>query len=225
MTCNARRGTPFNGLEVILDVPPIDLYIKAESTKAAFRNLGTNDEVKAGKGHIKTQMDILDDLGLLNKVKDNIGKEHVWEKRYQTSITKTGGDISNRLRCYTDGSRTNNGTGAGFCLMEGNKVTKTRSYPLSKSATVFQAEIYAIRMAVPFIRHIFPEGSDINIICDSQAAIQALEEVDTKSLGVKHCKNALNSLGRTRNITINWIKAHVNHKGNKLADLPILPVY
>ena len=73
-------------------------------------------------------------------------------------------------------------------------------------------------MAVPFIRDLLPTGSDINIMCDSQAAILALEEVDTKSLGVKHCKNELSSLGRTHNITINWIKAHVNHKGNELAD-------
>ena len=59
MTCNARRGTPLNGLEIVLDVPPIDLFMKAEATKSAYRLIGTNDEAKAEKGHIKATKNTL----------------------------------------------------------------------------------------------------------------------------------------------------------------------
>ena len=49
MTCNLPRGTPLKGLKVILDVPPIDLFIKVEAAKATFKQTGTNDASKAKK--------------------------------------------------------------------------------------------------------------------------------------------------------------------------------
>ena len=48
-------------------------------------------------------------------------------------------------------------------------------------ATVFQAEIHAIRRAIPFIKEVITPGEAIRIMCDSQAAIKALETTDTTS--------------------------------------------
>ena len=87
MTCNARRGTPTSGLEIILDVPPIDLFIKAEAAKSAFRLIGTNDEIASNNGHINAGKSKLHDLGVLNLQIDKIGKQHVWEQKYTTIIT------------------------------------------------------------------------------------------------------------------------------------------
>ena len=219
MTCNSRRGTPLKGLEVILDVPPIDLFIKAESTKTNFRLIGTNEETVSRKGHINREAETLATLGLLNSQPDKMGKERIWQQNYKTCITKSGHDIQYGLRCYTDGSKTARGTGAGFCIMEGNKILKTRAFGLTKTATVFQAELHAIRMAVPFIESTFETGSEIAIMCDSQAAIKAIQEIDTTSMMVKLTKAALNRLGEHYTVCVNWIKAHVDHKGNEMADI------
>ena len=81
MTCNSRRGTPLAGLEVILDVPPIDLFIKAEAAKAQYRLIGTNDEPLANKGHIERGTKSLRELDLLNKSSDYMGKQNSWEKK------------------------------------------------------------------------------------------------------------------------------------------------
>ena len=55
-------------------------------------------------------------------------------------------------------------------------------------------------------------------MCDSQAAIIALKEVNTLSNMEKRTNDALNRLGENYKICIKWIKAHVNHKGNEIAD-------
>ena len=44
MPCNMRKGTPTSALQVIMDVPPIDLFLKSEATKAGYRLIGRNDE-------------------------------------------------------------------------------------------------------------------------------------------------------------------------------------
>lgn len=42
--CNLRRGTPLKGFEVILNIPPLNLFIKAEASKSQYRLIGTNSE-------------------------------------------------------------------------------------------------------------------------------------------------------------------------------------
>ena len=53
---------------------------------------------------------------------------------------------------------------------------------------------------------------------DSQAAIKALQNVETKSHLVMQTKEALNSVGKDFAITIQWIKADVENYGNEIAD-------
>lgn len=73
-------------------------------------------------------------------------------------------------------------------------------------------------MVTGIIPNVSTPGSVINIMCDSQAAIKALESVETTNKLVKETKLALNALSETHHVTINWIKAHVNNKGNEIAD-------
>ena len=50
---------------------------------------------------------------------------------------------------------------------------------------------------------------------DSEAAIKALENPDTSNKLVELTKNALNGLGAE----YQWIKAHVDNKGNEMVDI------
>ena len=102
--------------------------------------------------------------------------------------------------------------------MHESKVTKTRAFGITNSATVFQAELHAIRMATSLIKENIPEKSKVVIMCDSQAAILALENIDTRSKLVNITKDSLNTLCTTHDIRIQWIKAHVNNLGNEIAD-------
>lgn len=181
MTCNLLRGTPLKGIEVIFDIPPIDQFIKAEAAKAQYRIIGTNKESRSPNGHLSKGAKDLEDLELLGTPSDHIGKERIWEKGYHTEVSRAGPDILQGVRCYTDGSKTKFGTGSGICLMNDDKVVAARAFGLSKTTTVFQAELHAIRMAATVIPQKIGIGTNIHIMCDSQAAIKALEEVDTSS--------------------------------------------
>ena len=53
---------------------------------------------------------------------------------------------------------------------------------------------------------------------DSQAAIKALDKFDTKNKLVANCKRKINQLARRNTVSLNWIPAHVGHRGNEVAD-------
>ena len=61
-------------------------------------------------------------------------------------------------------------------------------------------------------------GNDITIYVDSQAAIKALNKLDTKNALVKNCKTKLNRLSEGNDVKLSWIPAHVGYIGNEIAD-------
>ena len=58
----------------------------------------------------------------------------------------------------------------------------------------------------------------MNILSDSQAALQALANIQVTSKSVGAAIKALTRLGSRITVYLNWIKAHVNHPGNEKAD-------
>ena len=172
-----RKGTPTSALEVILDVPPIDLFVKAEATKAGYRLIGTSDDPAAKDGHIEKGLSELETLHIPIEQGNYIGKERIWEQDYEINDMGDGSDISHGIRCYTDGSKIGRDTGSGVCIMVDDKVVKTRAIGLSKHATVFQAELQAIQLGCSLVKEKARKGEKITFMVDSQAAILALNKI------------------------------------------------
>ncbi|GBN60818.1 hypothetical protein AVEN_59314-1 [Araneus ventricosus] len=59
-----------------------------------------------------------------------------------------GGNADNHIRLFTDGSKTPNGMGAAFYVMEDGVITHRWSTKLRDENTVFQAEILALKEAI-----------------------------------------------------------------------------
>ena len=128
--------------------------------------------------------------------------------------------IQTEVNIYTDGSKTEEHVGAGFIIYHKGKASQFDNYRLSPNATVFQAEVVAIREAV---KAILREGTDginyIKILTDSQATFQALTLTTFTSRIVKETITELNKLGKqVSRLEIAWIKAHIGHEGNEAAD-------
>jgi hypothetical protein len=79
--------------------------------------------------------------------------------------------VAKGLVCFTDGSRTKDGTGAGIF---GQSVNRKLSISPGKHTTVFQAEVYAILACVHEVRTQDRPEKYVSICSDSQADLKAL---------------------------------------------------
>ena len=78
-------------------------------------------------------------------------------------------------------------------------------------------KVHAIRKACELIISSKEDGN-ILIYCDSQSALLALENNFIQSRTVYECVQLLNELGKDREIVLRWVRAHVGHLGNEIAD-------
>lgn len=226
MMGNYRKGKPGESLNIMTDTIPIELFIKEEATKTGIRinkhfdkNWDGNGSGKSN-GHVKLIMDEIDALELPNAPTDKIPMKKIWETNYEVEI-KEGSDYYTGTRCYTDGSKTSTGTGTGVCFMENDFITKTRCKGLSDHTTVFQSELEGLQLACHILNE-YPsltnENKKITILCDSQAALKAISNDSTTSKTVLETINLLNEVGKKITLNLRWIKAHVSHQGNEMAD-------
>jgi ribonuclease HI len=119
------------------------------------------------------------------------------------------------LVCYTDGSRTDSGTGSGI---QGIRPNRGYCFPLGKNATVFQTEIYTIlQCAYENIRRAY-RNKRFLIFSDSQAVLKALNGTKVTSRLVAECLDALSALADINKVTLIWVPGHRGICGNEQAD-------
>ena len=229
LTGSYHPGTPTEGLNIIFDTMPIDLYIKSEVIKARVRLEGKLDYTWKGKsfgkalGHITYADKLKKETKLPSNELDKKNKEPMWDKKYTVNKESynNGNDILTGYRCYTDGSKMSDDCGAGALLMNGDHTICTISEPLGKQNTVFQAEIIAIAEGYKLVEVELNNGraiNKVNFLSDSQAALKALANLKINSKCVLAAANCLNELGKKTTVELHWIKAHVDHPGNETAD-------
>ncbi|GBN69699.1 hypothetical protein AVEN_192683-1 [Araneus ventricosus] len=131
----------------------------------------------------------------------------------QTSI-EDGGPTSSYYSIYTDGSKTEDGVGAAFCVYEGTRVVKEWSEKLQSYNTVYQAELTAANEAAKYASE-QDNSTTIVIHIDNQATIISSANPRTPNA---IARNINKILLQHPNIQLSWIKAHVGYEGNEYAD-------
>jgi ribonuclease HI len=151
---------------------------------------------------------------------DQLVKSRTWEKNFEVLDFETTRDDAldhwGTWTCYTDGSKLGNHSGYGYiCNKYGRTIYEGFDY-MGPKATVFMAEIRAITTVAYTLMQ--RKKQKIIIRCDSQAAIQAINNININSKTVLECRKLLNQLGARNSLKICWIKAHASHAGNEMAD-------
>jgi hypothetical protein len=127
-------------------------------------------------------------------------------ERYHQTNRKAG------LIWYTDGSKTNKGTGAGVYV---HGTRQKFSFSLGQYTTVFQATVYAIKacMVVNLDRNY--RNRNLYILSDCQSAIKALSNYQLTSKRVWDCHWSLTRLAEHNRTQLIWRYEGTNH--NKMA--------
>jgi hypothetical protein len=190
------RTAPTAAMEVLLGLPPLHLQVEVEARISNYR-LRCNDQWKPkseGFGHAYMTQNMKREP-ILQMGSDKMIPRNVYEKpltiRFpDRSEWKEGFETDRKegLIWYTDGSKTNKGTGAGvYCYG-----TRLRlSFSLGQYTTVFQSEVYAIKACVDENIDRNYKNRNIYILSDSQAANQALDKYQITSKLVWDCHQSL----------------------------------
>jgi ribonuclease HI len=220
------KSTPSKGLEVLLCLIPLHLYIRELALRTRLRIKNTVNSCWNGitkrvqrHGHIKS----LDDE-LAKLVPEHI---HYRSSKVclpcdaKTCVTGLETNKLDAINIYTDGSKMDELTGSGWTITRKNDVIYEGIEYHGKLASVYQAEIKAIINACHFI--IFeesgiPDETPIAIFSDSQSTVLSIANDNTDNILIKECKDLLNKLSETREVEVNWIKGHDDNTGNEFAD-------
>jgi hypothetical protein len=141
------KSTPTATMEMLLNLTPLDLLIVAEARMEFYRLhiLKQPADPKTETGLLSIWKHVSDPI--LDMRSDHIIPVYNYPKIFSVIIdmdywrNKDPTFPEDVLIWYTDGSRTDSGTGSGIC---GLKPNKSYSFPLGKFASVFKTEIYAI---------------------------------------------------------------------------------
>ena len=231
MLAPVRKRTPTMAMEIINNIIPLELHLQEVGLNSFCRlKLVENTEwITKTKRTLKFTPHL---YHWLKEAENALGHqcdeesifEYTNDKNYFVAIDPVKGrsrPTLSELNVYTDGSKTSLGSGSGFVIIKGKKdILYTESINLPDNATIFQAELIAIREAATYLINTMTQKQHyIKIFCDSQAALQALAKNTCKANTVKETHHILNELAEANNkVQLQWIKAHVGHDGNELAD-------
>jgi len=234
-----RTHSPTIGLEVLGFVPPLDLFVQSEMI-LSFKRIQhlidysiTEKSKNSLISHLVMAANLEEESGTKEFISEVIPPEISWYRNWVTVLEPFDPILNgepNMIGVYTDVSRRDGLTGAGVVIPTDDEIGRQIPYKvysehLGSTTSVFQAEVYAIILAVTELEAELQDpnspvkpSSNIKIISDSRSALLAISSHVVKSSLVRECITRLQRLSQTCQVGLHWIRAHQGHAGNELAD-------
>lgn len=225
---SAMRTTPSESMQVLLNLPPLHLYVQAEAMRIMYRlsKLGQLSITLAPEGHscilkmMFKELPILEATGDLMVPKLCPSHEYVVQIPNRDEWSVEGGAplscVSSEWKlCFTDGSVMDMKAGASVFS---EFFELSLSFNLGVYATIFQAEIFAIARCAEALLEKNVSEYRICICVDSQAALKALQAPYIRSKSILVCAEALEKLAFFNSVKLIWVPGHQGVPGNEEAD-------
>jgi ribonuclease HI len=152
-------------------------------------------------------------------VDHNVGVKQWQHPAENIHILTQNNNETSTFQIYTDGSKAEQGVGAGVAIFRTGIHIKSLKYKLNKRCTNNQAEQLAILRALEYTRDIKTEDKTATIYTDSRITLDSLKNSNTHTSLIEGIRRRLTELKKADwKIQLCWVKAHVGIKGNELAD-------
>ena len=124
------------------------------------------------------------------------------------------------INVFTDGSKSQDGVGSAFVIFSQGRKWMEDKFRLPNTATVFQAEAYAIFRATQFlINNGIQWTGRCHFFSDSMSTLQALNSSEITSSLIAKTIGVLNKIcTASQQVHLYWVKAHAGIVGNEMAD-------
>jgi ribonuclease HI len=224
-----RHSVSGAALNAILNLPPLKIYLQSVAIKTYYRLMNsptdyptkhiTMDDITGPleKGHLGLIKKFCRDFHTLEMPSDKSLPTVNTPQFYKVKdILSPNYPCPQQINCFTDGSRGEEGSGAGVYIINFENKLNNLEIPLGKFATVFQSEIIGIYSAATMLQD--TENCNIIIHSDSEASLKAIKKSTSTSKIVNICTSALNKLSKKNIVSLRWVKAHCGIHGNEMAD-------
>ncbi|GBM19472.1 hypothetical protein AVEN_259373-1 [Araneus ventricosus] len=198
----ACRTTPTSALKVVTGLQPLHLQIQQE-------------EIYARVARARSSSNFFTVVFSPTDYESKSSGIHIHPHNFlphnQISFEENHRD-SGAKAIYTEGSKTDEGTGSAYCILENYGIIASWQGKLDHSNSVFQAEILAIKMAIEATSSLH---RPIKIWTDSLSSLMAILNPKSHDSMVREIQTLLLS---HKHIHLRRLKAHVGYLGNECAD-------
>jgi ribonuclease HI len=213
----AYKTTSSAALELLCDLPPIDLEIQRRCL-FFFHSTGLiHDKFRFLLS--ATGINLYPIQAQAPLLHPNLRAASRLFITFDHDITQLAYESSKALHLYSDGSKTAWHVGCASIIFRPDAVEPCTILRrrLASYCTVFQAELLGLSLGVEWVaaRHI--QGFTIKFFVDSQSLVAALNSFHIAT-SLRPLLLMLNELAANHKVSIHWIPAHQGHLGNEEAD-------
>ena len=123
------------------------------------------------------------------------------------------------IQMFTDGSKSEQGVGAGVAIFQAGTHIASLQYKLSERCTNNQAEQLAILKALEYTENLQTDHKTVTIYTDSRVTMDSLKNSKIHTSLIDEIRRLWTRLGNGNwKIQLCWVKAHIGIQGNELAD-------
>ncbi|XP_018578329.2 uncharacterized protein LOC108916534, partial [Anoplophora glabripennis] len=199
----ATRTTPTIAMEVMLCLPPLDIYLRemALTTMLRLENVGLKPVVGCGEVRSRLWNEVVRKTPLLQADTDSISPRFAFDKPYTVLIKRqeetARGDV---ISIFTDRSKRKKGAGCGIYS---RSLHIRYQWAMDRHATVVQTELAGITIAAKEIAR-WHTGTTIRIYTDSRQALLTLRNHKIMTRTVWECYEALVVASAANSISVYW---------------------